>query len=90
MATATKKLHTAKAAPAAKISEPASLEFLTSRDNAGNYHWEIVNSGGETLAHSDCFASQDDAVRAARHVYVGIPSARFEPYASKEHETVTL
>jgi uncharacterized protein YegP (UPF0339 family) len=92
MATATKKVHTAStaAAPAARVSEPASLEFLTSRDNGGNYHWEIVNSGGETLAHSDCFASQEDAERAARHVYERVSSARFEQHASKERETVPV
>jgi uncharacterized protein YegP (UPF0339 family) len=91
MATATKKVHTATAAiPAARVSEPASLEFLTSRDNGGNYHWEIVNSGGETLAHSDCFASQEDAERAARHVYEGVPSARFVSQIPKGRKTAPV
>lgn len=88
MVTATKK--TAKTTPSQPVSGRASLEFQTSRDNGGNYHWEIVSSGGETLAHSDCFASQEDAERAARHVYEGVPSARFEPYASKGRETVAV
>ena len=80
MATATKKVHAARPVTrgADDVSKAASLEFLVYRDNGGDYHWEIVGGRDESLATSGSFASHDDAERAARRVYDGAGSARFE------------
>jgi uncharacterized protein YegP (UPF0339 family) len=77
MATATKKAGAAK--PATRDVRDPSLEFLIYRDTGGDYHWEVVDDGGESLVHSGGFASHDDATRAARYVYEGAHSARFGP-----------
>jgi uncharacterized protein YegP (UPF0339 family) len=85
MATAIKKARAPSQARAVRgVSELASLAFRTYRDNGDNYHWEIVDSGGEILAQSRSFASQDDAERAARDVHEGARSAPFEPQVGKE------
>ena len=47
MATATKK---ARAATSLTRAAPLARSFLTYPDNGGNYHWEIVDASGETLA----------------------------------------
>jgi uncharacterized protein YegP (UPF0339 family) len=92
MATATKKApaaaSSAHASPA--VPESASLEFRVYPDNGGRYSWEIVDVGGESLAHSASFASRDDAERAARLVYEGARSARFELDVPKERQTVAV
>jgi uncharacterized protein YegP (UPF0339 family) len=90
MATATKKAHSAPSPAHAVrgVSEPASLAFRTYRDNGDNYHWEIVDSGGEILAQSGSFASQDDAERAARHLHEGARSAPFDSQVGKERHTL--
>jgi uncharacterized protein YegP (UPF0339 family) len=77
MATATKKTRTNGhvARQAAAVSESAPMEFLVSENNAGDYHWTILGSGGESLAHSLPFATYDDAARAARLVRDGAGSA---------------
>jgi uncharacterized protein YegP (UPF0339 family) len=92
MATATKKLHAAKpvARDARDVSPPASLQFLVYQDNGGDYHWEIVGGSGESLAHSQGFAFHDDAKRAARCVYDGAGSARFEPRVAQERQLVAV
>jgi uncharacterized protein YegP (UPF0339 family) len=82
MATATKKVS--PSTPVVRgarhdVSDPVSLEFLVHQDNGGDYHWEIVGERGESLTQSESFASHDDAERAARRVYDGVGSARFEP-----------
>jgi uncharacterized protein YegP (UPF0339 family) len=82
MATATKKARTAHG-----VSEPAPLAFRTYRDNGEHYHWEIVDSGGEIIARSESFASQDDAERAAREVHERARSAPFESRAAEERHT---
>jgi uncharacterized protein YegP (UPF0339 family) len=80
MATATKKIHAARpvARSARHVSESAPLEFLVYQDNGSDYYWEIVGERGESLARSGSFASHDDAERAARRVYDGAGTARFE------------
>ncbi len=89
MATATKKTPAASAArSAAHLRERASLEFLTYRDNGGKYRWEIVDSGGESLACSGSFDSPNDAERAARYVFEGAGSARFERHGAGERKLV--
>ena len=90
MATATKKAPAATSAARAvrSVSVSTSLTFLTYKDNGGTYHWEIADAGGETLAHSGSFASQDDAERAARVVHEGARSAHFEPQLAKERPAV--
>src|SRR5271167_4668485 len=61
MATATKRVRTAKqvAGGALDESESAAMEFLVFEDNGGGYHWTIVAAGGESLAQSGSFASHD-------------------------------
>jgi hypothetical protein len=80
MATATKKIQAprpvARSAPA--VSNSAPLEFLVHQDNGSHYYWEIVGERGESLASSGSFASHGDAERAARRVYDGAGSARFQ------------
>ena len=92
MATATKKVHAARpvARAARDVSESASLEFLVHQDNGGDYHWEIVGDGGESLAQSRSFASHEDAERAARRVYDDASSARFEPHLAEERQLVSV
>jgi hypothetical protein len=89
MATATEKVRATASldrnAPA--VSEAASLEFRIYLDNGGRYSWEIVDVGGESLGHSASFASRDDAERAARLVYEGARSARFEPDVPKGRQS---
>jgi uncharacterized protein YegP (UPF0339 family) len=69
------------------VREAASLEFRIYLDNGGRYNWEIVDDGDESLVHSTSFGSRDDAVRAARRVYEGARSARFELDVPKERQT---
>ena len=80
MATATRKARAAKrvASGVVGVSEPGSIEFQVFQDNGGEYHWTIVAGSGESLAQSGSFASHEDAERAARCVYEGAESARFE------------
>ncbi len=86
MATATKKLHTARPVTrgARDISELPSLEFVVFGDNSGNYRWEIVGGSGDRLAQSGTYASHDDAERAARYAFDGAGSARFEPHRTEQ------
>ena len=67
MATATKKVHAARTAARGTrdVREPASLEFLVHQDNGGDYHWEIVGDGGESLANQG--ASPATKTRSAPH-----------------------
>ena len=89
MATATKKVHVAKARRAAPISDLASLSFVISQDNRGDYLWEIVDSGGKALVHSGGFASRDDAERAAHYVHDSARLAHFGPRDPEERQIVT-
>jgi uncharacterized protein YegP (UPF0339 family) len=89
MATATKKVHTARS-PARAVPEASTLAFLIDQDNGGDYHWELVDGSGEVLVHSRSFASQNDAERAARYVREGAHSALFEPQAASERQTVAV
>ena len=57
-----------------------SLRFLVYGDNGGDYHWELVEGSGDTLARSGTYASHDDAERAARHACEGAGAVRFEPH----------
>jgi uncharacterized protein YegP (UPF0339 family) len=88
MATATKNVRadTSRAQTTRTVSKTASLAFNTYRDNGGNYHWEIVDASGGSLAHSGSFASQDDAERGARKVREGARTASFErPLVNEPH-----
>ena len=80
MATATRQARAPKqvASGAVGVSENGSMEFQVFRDNGGDYHWAIAAGSGECLAQSGSFASHGDAERAARCVYEGAGSARFE------------
>lgn len=54
------------------------MRFVVFEDNGGDYHWTIVADGGETLAQSARFGSNEEAKRAARIVYHSASSASFE------------
>jgi hypothetical protein len=88
MATATKKTRAAMSLDRAAhlVPEAAALEFRLFRDNGGRYNWEIGAVGGGSLVHSPSFASRDDAERAARRVYEGSRSARFELELPEERQ----
>ena len=92
MATATKKVRAAalpdRTRPA--VPEAASLEFRIYLDNGGCYSWEIVEVGGESVAHSASFVSRDEAERAARLVYEQARSARFAPGVPEGHQTAAV
>ena len=92
MATATKKTRAATlpARAARVVPEAAALEFRVYRDNGGRYNWEIGAVGGESLVHSPSFDSRDDAKRAARRVYEGSRSARFELEVPEERQTAAV
>ncbi len=92
MAIATKKVRAARpvACGVGDVLESASQQFLVHRDNAGDYYWEIVSDSGENLARSGSFASHEDAERAARCVYDGAGSARFEPQVAEERQLVAV
>ena len=90
MATATKKVRTARPVARRAREGSVSLEFLVHQDNGGDYHWEIVGGDGESLAQCGSFASHDDAGRAARRVYDGAGSARFELHVAEERELVAV
>ena len=66
------------------------MGFLVFRDNGGEYHWTIVTGSGESLAQSGSFASHKDAERAARYVYEGAGSARFDAGAAEERTLVAV
>jgi uncharacterized protein YegP (UPF0339 family) len=91
MATATKKTRATLPDRVARVvPEAAALEFRVYRDNGGRYNWEIGAVGGESLVHSPSFDSRDDAERAARRVYEGSRSARFELEAPEERQTAAV
>lgn len=83
MATAT---HKARTATRVKGDAPArsssiSMHCLVIEDNAGEYHWTLVDGDHEGLARSASFASYEDAEHAARVVLDGAGSARLESRA---------
>jgi uncharacterized protein YegP (UPF0339 family) len=87
MATAKKQArattrHFGRSATAA--SQSAAIEFVVIEDNSGDYHWTILDSGGESVAQSKRFASYDDAEQAARVVRDGAGWARFERRAATD------
>jgi uncharacterized protein YegP (UPF0339 family) len=92
MATATKKVRAPRpvAHGGRDASGSASLQFLVHQANGGDYHWEIVADGGESLARSPSFASHDEAARAARRVYDGAGSGRFELDGADERQLVAV
>ncbi len=92
MATATKQAPVASSTPRAvdHVPRPAALSFLTYRDNGDDYHWEIVDADGETVAHSGRFASEAEAERAAHRVCEGVRSSDFEPHVVKGLRAVAV
>jgi uncharacterized protein YegP (UPF0339 family) len=89
MATATKKFRAGKSQSRVprSASDLVPLTWVTYRDDIGRHHWEILNGGGDILARSGSFSSQDDAERAARLVHRSAPSSRFESRAPGERQT---
>jgi uncharacterized protein YegP (UPF0339 family) len=85
MATANKKSRASRqlARPPAHMHGPAPMEFLIFEDNGGRYHWEILAGDGSTLGQSGDFDSYDAAEQAARQIYNGAASARFQRRGSE-------
>jgi uncharacterized protein YegP (UPF0339 family) len=90
MATATKQGHVAssRARDAATVSKRASLAFVISQDNGGNYLWEIVDSAGKAVVQCGGFASREDAERAAHYVHDSARLAHFGPRETEERQIV--
>jgi len=90
MATATKKGHVSRSrvGDAAAVSDPASLAFVISQDNGGEYLWEIVDREGTALVHSGGFPSRADAERAAHYVHDSARLAHFGPRDPERLKTV--
>ena len=84
MATATKK-----ARRGAVVSDPPSMEFLIVEDNAGDYHWTLLDRDGTSLARSGSFATYEHTEDAARVVLAGVGSARLDPRAAAESSVET-
>ncbi len=86
MATATKKDHLAgsRARNGGSVPARASLAFVVSQDNRGDYLWEIVDSHGKTLVGAGGFSSRDDAERAAHDVHDSARLAHFGPRDPEE------
>jgi uncharacterized protein YegP (UPF0339 family) len=80
MATATSRSRAARhlARHAARVREPASMEFVIFEDNGGEYHWTIIAGDGATLARSVGFGSFDDAELGAQQICDGAASARYD------------
>jgi hypothetical protein len=89
MATATKKVHVAdkRTHNAAPSSGSASLAFVISQSNGGDYLWEIVDTGGKALVRSGGFATRGDAERAAHHAHDSARLAHFGPRDPEERTT---
>jgi len=88
MATATQKDRpVARAAAAGSASPP--MTFLMVEDNLGLYCWTILDSDGESLAHSRPYATYDDAAQAALVVRDGAGSGRLDLGAAPAGATQT-
>lgn len=70
MATATQKSRATRQAQrrAALVAKLAALTFLVFEDNGGSYHWTLLGTDGESLAHSRPYATHEEAAHAARVV----------------------
>ncbi len=78
MATATKKSRVTRSRrDLATVTDRASLAFVISQDNGGDYLWEIVDGRGNAVIQSGGFASRDDAEHAARDVHDAARLAHF-------------
>jgi uncharacterized protein YegP (UPF0339 family) len=84
MATATKK---GQGARPRRIADRASLAFVISQDNGGDYLWEIVDSAGNAVTQSGGFTSSDDAERAAHQVH---DAARLAHFARRDAESALV
>lgn len=80
MATATQKGRTTRqvARPVKVASDTGAIAFVVAQDNAGDYRWSIVDSGGESLAQSGAFATYHAAHGAAGLIRDAAGSSRFE------------
>lgn len=80
MATATKKArtktHTGRVTLAASESVP--MQFVIVEDNAGDYHWTLLDREGLSLGRSPSFSSYGDSENAARLVLASAGSAQLE------------
>lgn len=85
MAPATKKRHVAR--PRRSAAHIASLAYVISQDNRGDYLWEIVDSSGKAVVQSGSFASRDDAVRAAYDVH---DSARLAHFSERDTDAAPI
>jgi uncharacterized protein YegP (UPF0339 family) len=86
MATAAMKARANTGANGGTVVAPESvtMEFLIVEDNAGHYHWTLLDHNGNSLARSPSFASYQDAEDAARVVLAGSGSARLDRRAATD------
>lgn len=80
MATATQKSRATRriARNAAVASEPAAITFLVFEDNGGSYHWTLLGTDGESLAHSRPYTTHEEAAHAALAARDSSGTARLE------------
>ena len=86
MATATMqdRARTGADRRAVVVSDPASMEFLVVEDNAGDYHWTLLDRDGNSLARSPSLVSYRQAEDAARVVLAAAGSARLDRRAASD------
>lgn len=81
MATATKKARATQGINRRALIASGSvpMEFLIVEDNAGDYHWTLLDRDGTSLGRSPSFASHQDANDAVQVVLAGAGSALLGP-----------
>lgn len=86
MATATHEARTSRrvSGSALAATESVPMRFLIFEDNAGDYHWTLIDHNRERLARSPSFASHEDAESAARIVLAGVGSARLDRHVDTD------
>lgn len=73
---AMRAMRKARATPRS-LPDAAAMTFHIFEDG-GDYHWALVDRGGEALAQSAGFASYEDAEQAAGIVHRGACRASFQ------------
>jgi uncharacterized protein YegP (UPF0339 family) len=88
MATATQEARTSGRASRSALAgpEPGPMRFLIFEDNAGDYHWTLIDHNRESLARSPSFASHEGAESAARVVLAGVGSARLDRHVDTDSQ----
>ncbi len=60
------------------------MEFVIVEDNAGDFHWTLLDRDGLSVARSPSFASYGDSENAARLVLASAGAAQLEARAATD------